>query len=94
MISPKMLDDLEELCRKLRQSDERFGGIRCIFWKRLHANPSREMNKELAFQADCWKELFKGKEQLQTLREVHRHQDDFQNTVILIRNLTGAQISS
>lgn len=75
MMNPAMLDNLDKLCRIVRGSGELFGGIRCIFaGDFMQIRPVK--CQRLAFEAECWKELFQDEEQLQTLREVHRHKDD------------------
>lgn len=75
MLSPRVLDSLEELCRLVRKSDLVFGGIRCIFaGDFLQIPPVKETR--LAFQAQCWNRLFAGPDQQLTLRGVHRQSND------------------
>ena len=66
--------DLKSRDGAAQGSGESFGGIRCIFaGDFMQIRPVK--CQRLAFEAQCWKELFQDEEQLQTLREVHRHKD-------------------
>jgi hypothetical protein len=66
MLPLKMLDNLEELCRKIRNGTALFGGIRCIFAGDFLQIPpvgsrklkEEERKKKLAFEANVWPMLF------------------------------------
>ncbi|CAE7251436.1 pif1 [Symbiodinium sp. CCMP2592] len=75
MLHPTVLDNLEQLCRMVRESEALFGGIRCIFsGDFMQIRPVK--STKLAFEAQCWKALFAEPQQQHTLRRPHRQRED------------------
>lgn len=77
MLDARLLDKLEEIARRLRDSSEPFGGIQIILSGDFYQLPpvDRDDNGRFAFEANCWPKLFPFS-RMKALNRVYRQRDN------------------